>query len=101
MSARPMTRRSLLAATGGALAAGIVRPGGALASLAGPPPPALWQRPLGRLPAAGATIELLRPADLVGIEWRAPAGAGVWLRFRSSGGAWSRWASAASHGHGP
>ena len=96
-----MTRRSLLAATAGALAGGIVRPGGALASLAWPPPPTVWQRPLGRLPATGATVELLRSADLVGIEWRAPAGAGVWLRFRNAHGAWGRWASAAPHGHGP
>ena len=75
-----MTRRSLLAATAGALAGGIVRPGGALASLAWPTPPTVWQRPLGRLPATGATVELLRSADLVGIEWRAPAGAGAGSR---------------------
>jgi N-acetylmuramoyl-L-alanine amidase len=101
MSARPITRRSLLAATAGAIAAGMVRPGGTLALLSGPPRPTVWEQALGRLPAAGATIELRRSADLVGVEWRAPAEAGVALRFRGPDGGWSRWASAGAHGHAP
>jgi hypothetical protein len=96
-----MTRRSLLAATAGAVSGVLLRPGGALAALAAPPRAAVWARLVGSLPAAGATIELRRSADLVGVEWGAPAGAGVWLRFRDSEGRWSRWASAGAHGHGP
>jgi hypothetical protein len=94
-----MTRRSLLAATAGAVAGGILRPGATLALLSGPPRPTVWERRLGRLAAAGATIELDRSADLVGVGWRGPATAGVWLRFRGSDAGWSRWASAGAHGH--
>jgi hypothetical protein len=101
MTPRPITRRSLLAATAGALAGGMLRPVGAWAVLSGGPRPTVWRQPLGRLPAAGATIELGRPADLVGVQWRAPAEAGVWLRFRDAAGGWSGWASAGAHGHGP
>jgi hypothetical protein len=101
MTARPMTRRSLLAASAGALAAAMVRPGATLALLSGPPRPSVWARPLGRLPVGVATIDLRRSADLVGLEWLAPADAGVWLRFREADGGWSHWASAAAHGHGP
>src|SRR5579864_3087522 len=102
MSARRLTRRSLLATTAGAVAGGLVRgPVGALAALAGPGPPLLAERRVGDLGPSGATIELGRVADLVGVEWREPAGAGVELRFRSPGGGWSGWVSAGSHGHGP
>jgi hypothetical protein len=101
MSARPLTRRSLLAATAGAVAAGVASPHPALALLARPPRPRLWELALGRLPAQGTRIELGRSADLVGVQWRAPAQAAVWLRFRLPGGGWSRWASGAAHGHGP
>jgi N-acetylmuramoyl-L-alanine amidase len=96
-----MTRRSLLAATAGAVAGGMLRPGGTLALVSGPPRPILWERALGRLPREGARIELGRSADLVGVQWRVPAAAGVWLRFRRPDGGWSRWASAGAHGHGP
>jgi hypothetical protein len=96
-----LTRRSLLAATAGALAAEMLRPAATLALLSGPPRAAIWERTLGGLPAAGTTIELGRSADLVGVRWRAPASARVWLRFRAADGAWSRWASAGAHGHGP
>jgi hypothetical protein len=96
-----MTRRSLLAATAGAVAGAMLRPGATLASLAAAAGPEVWVRGLGALPAAGATVELGRSADLVGVEWRAPRDAAVWLRFRDSSGGWSRWASAAAHGHGP
>jgi hypothetical protein len=96
-----MTRRSLLAATAGAVAGAILRPGGALALLSGPPLPTVWARAIGRLAGAGATIELRRSADLVGVEWSAPAAAGVWLRFRRPEGGWSRWVAAGAHGHGP
>jgi hypothetical protein len=100
MNARLMTRRSLLGATAGALAAA-ARPHGALALLAGPPRPYLWDQALGDLPRSGITIQLRRRADLAGIEWRAPAAARVWIRFLLAGGRWSAWASAGAHGHGP
>jgi hypothetical protein len=101
MTARPITRRSLLAATAGAVAGGMLRPGGALAVLSGRPRPTVWRQPLGRLAATGVTIDLGRSADLVGVQWRVPADAGVWLRFRDAAGRWSGWASASAHGHGP
>jgi hypothetical protein len=101
MPARPITRRSLLAATAGALAGGISRPGAALALLSGPPRPSVSAQRLGRLPSDVATIELRRSADLVGVQWRAPAEVGVWLRFCDAAGGWSDWASAGVHGHGP
>jgi hypothetical protein len=96
-----MTCRSLLASCAGVLAAGLVRPAGVLAALAGPPRLALEERWLGRLAPGGATIELTRVADLVGVEWQAPVEAGVELRFRGAGGRWSSWVSAGGHGHGP
>ena len=101
MSARRLTRRSLLAATAGAAVGGLVRPGGVLAALAGPPRPVLEGRWLGRLAPGLTTIELGRVADLVGVEWQAPAEAGIELRFRGARGRWSRWVSAGARGHGP
>ncbi len=101
MSARRITRRSLLAASAGALAGGLLRPRAALALLSAPGVPRLTERWLGQLSPAGVSVELGQPADLVGLEWRAPAGARVWLRFRDRGGRWSSWVSAAANGHGP
>ncbi len=96
-----LTRRSLLAATVGAAVGGLVRPGGVLAALAGPPHPVLEEHWVGRISPAGATIELARIADLVGVVWQAPERVGIELRFRGAQGGWSRWVSAARHGHGP
>jgi N-acetylmuramoyl-L-alanine amidase len=101
MSARRLTRRSLLAGTAGAAAGSLVRPGGVLAALAGPPRPVLDERRLGHLQPGTVTIELARVADLIGVEWQAPAAADIELRFRLAGGSFSRWASAGVHGHGP
>jgi len=101
MSARRLTRRSLLASTAGALAGGMVRPRGVLAALAGPPRPVLEERWLGRLGAAGTTVRLGRVADLLGVEWQTPGVAAVELRFRGADGSWSEWVSASDHGHGP
>jgi hypothetical protein len=101
MSARRLTRRSLLATTAGTMAGGLIRPGGALAALAGPPRPALRTHWLGRLGPQGVTVELGENADLVGVQWQAPAAAAVELRFRAQGGGWSNWAGAGGHGHGP
>lgn len=100
-----MTRRSLLAAGAGVVAGGMTRPGGALAVLAYPPRPSLSEQWVGALPAEGATIELARAADLIGVQWQAPDAAGIELRFRGERGTWSRWVSAIGcagrHGHGP
>jgi len=105
MSGRAITRRSLLAGTAGAVAAGLVRPPALLAALAGPPAPALEEHWVGRLPAAEVTVGLAHNADLIGVEWRGPPDARVELRFRTAGGRWSGWASAGGcapgHRHGP
>ena len=85
----------MLAAAAGAVAGGlVVRPSGAFAALAPGPAPALESRWLGSLPAGVHGLELARGADLLGLEWRAPADAGVALRFRLPGGRWSAWARA-------
>jgi hypothetical protein len=101
MIAGRMTRRSLLAAGAASLAGGLSRPGGALAALAGPPETQLRDRWLGALQPGVRTIELARNADLLGLEWRAPADAYVQLRFRAQDGRWSDWCSAGASGHGP
>jgi hypothetical protein len=86
----------------GALAGVLLRPGGALAAFAGPPPARLSERWLGGLtPGQPRTVRLARSADLVGLQWQEPALAAAQLRFRLRDGSWSRWASADAHGHGP
>jgi hypothetical protein len=108
MSARRMTRRSLLAATAGTVAGGLVHPGGVLAALARTPRPRVQSRWVGRLvPGELATIELASVADLVGVQWQAPArdwrapgGTSVELRVRTPGGGWSAWIAAGDGGHG-
>jgi hypothetical protein len=104
MSAGGITRRSLLAAGAGAIASGLTRPAGALAVLTYPPRPSLSEQWVGRLPPGGRTIELARAADLIGVQWESPAGAGIELRFRGDAGSWSRWVSAigcaGGHAHG-
>ena len=101
MSARRLTRRSLLASTAGALAGALMHPRGVLAAPTGPPRPVLEERWLGRLGQAGTTVRLGRVADLLGVEWQTPAAATVELRFRGADGNWSKWVSAGEHGHGP
>lgn len=101
MVARQLTRRSLLAAAAGTMAGGLIRPGGAVAALAGPPRPRLSQRWVGALAAGETTIALGAVADLVGVEWQHPESAGLQLRFRDGRGHWSAWVSAAANGHGP
>ena len=48
---------------------------------------------------------MARAADLIGVQWRSPAAAGIELRFCGDGGSWSRWVSAigcaGGHAHGP
>jgi N-acetylmuramoyl-L-alanine amidase len=101
MSASRLTRRSLLAATAGAVGAGLVRPAGALAALAGPPRAQLAERWLGHLGARASTVELAGLADLLGVQWSAGSGAGLQMRFRTPAGRWSAWVAAGGHGHGP
>jgi N-acetylmuramoyl-L-alanine amidase len=108
MSEHGLTRRALLSASAGVLAAGAARPHGVLAAvlrapepkLRGPeaellrsPEPELWELTLGALRPGGTTITLRRNADLVGVTWNGPFPR-VQLRVRTHGGRWSRWVSA-------
>jgi hypothetical protein len=101
MSARRITRRSLLVASAGAIGSGALRPRTALALLGGPPSPTLAQRWLGVLTPTVASVELASPADLVGLEWQGSAQENISLRFRGRDGHWSSWVSAGTNGHGP
>jgi hypothetical protein len=101
MTSAQMTRRSLLAAAGGALASRLVHPPRALAALAGPPAATLADRWLGTIPAGLRTVELARSADLLGIEWHAPSDARLHVRFMGGAGRWSEWVSAGAAAHGP
>jgi hypothetical protein len=101
MSARRITRRSLLVASAGALGSVVLRPRTALALLGGPPSPTLAQHWLGALTPTVATVELASPADLVGVEWQGSAQENISLRFRDRDGHWSSWVSAGTNGHGP
>jgi hypothetical protein len=97
-----MTRRSLLLAAGGAIATGgLAHPARVLAALAGPATAALADRWLGTVAAGERTIELARSADLLGVEWQAPADARLQVRFRGGDGRWSDWIAAGRTGHGP
>jgi len=88
-------------AAGGALAGRLASPAGALAALAGPPPPELDQRSLGTLTPGAHTVALAHSADLLGLAWRGHEGANVRLRFRDADGRWSAWVSGAAGAHGP
>ncbi len=69
MTAGRLTRRSLLAAAGGAVAsAGLTRPARVLGALAGSAAPSLADRWLGTVVAGQRTIELARNADLASLE---------------------------------
>jgi N-acetylmuramoyl-L-alanine amidase-like protein len=101
MSERALTRRSLLAGGAGVALGGLLRPHAALAALGAPAPARLAARDVGEVGPLAKTVALARPADLVGLEWTAPAGAQPMLRFRAAGGGWSPWLPAGGHGHGP
>ena len=61
----------------------------------------LW---VGRLAGESAVLTAPRRFALVGLEWTtggAPGHPHVWLRARTHGGRWSRWALASVGGHGP
>jgi hypothetical protein len=94
VGAPPLTRRSFLAAGAGALAAGLARPSAPLGAALGFATPRRSERWLGGVPPGAATIALSRGADLLGLEWDAPAGARVQLRLLNSRGRWSEWVSA-------
>jgi N-acetylmuramoyl-L-alanine amidase len=99
MTAGRTTRRSLLAAAGGAFATtALTHPARVLA---GPAAPSLADRWLGTVAAGERTIELARNADLLGFEWQSPAYARLHLRFRLHDGHWSDWVSAGASAHGP
>jgi len=116
MGDRGLTRRSLLGAAGGSLAAlagapralGAVEAPGAgeptrertpLASERTEPAGRVGEQVLGRLGPGLHTIALQGTADLLALAWREPPGARPELRFQTPEGAWSRWAPAAHAGH--
>ncbi len=101
MTVAALTRRSLLAATGTCASAALVRPSAALAALAGPGRAALFERRLGEVSPGTHTIALARSADLLGLQWQAPAHTRVQMRFLAADGRWSEWAAAGASGHGP
>ncbi len=101
MSARRITRRSLLLASAGAIGGATLRPRTALALLSRPPSPTLAEHRLGKLTPATTSVELASPADLVGVEWQGSARTNISLRFRGRGDHWSGWVSAGTNGHGP
>lgn len=104
MAAPRLSRRSLLAAAAASAAGRFARPTSALGAptLSQWPEPELFERAIGTLPARhGLTVELTRVADLVGVEWEAPARAHIELRFADGSGRWSAWVDAGVHGHGP
>ena len=107
---RGLTRRSLLGAAGGSLAA-LARAPRALAPPPSPrlrvsdtgPPRARRRRAARAGPRAarpaGRTVRLDGSADLLALGWREPPLARPELRFRTSDGSWSRWVCAAPAGH--
>jgi hypothetical protein len=101
MTAGRLTRRSLLLATGGALAARLARPARGLALLGAPARPLLAVHALGDLAPGVRTIALASNADLLGVGWQAPARARLQLRFRGADGRWSPWSAGAPSAHGP
>jgi hypothetical protein len=113
---RRMTRRTLITAAAGALAGGLVRPGGAIGALAARSPlaggsePVCFEHWVGTVSGAGVTVRLGRNADLAGVQWIAPAPTAQGhhspagepeLRFGRDDGSFSRWVSAGRRGHGP
>jgi N-acetylmuramoyl-L-alanine amidase len=101
MSARRITRRSLLLGSAGAIGGGVLRPRTALALLGGAPAPTLAQERIGGLTQTATTVRLAAPADLIGLEWQGSAQEQISLRFRGRDGRWSNWVSAGTNGHGP
>jgi hypothetical protein len=102
MTARTLTRRSLVLAGAGALAAPLLRPRAALAALADAAPADLHTTIVGTLQAGVvADVRLARNADLLALAWHAPAGASVALRFATPRGSWTRWSPATVSSHAP
>ncbi len=114
MGDRGLTRRSLLGAAGGSLAA-LARTPRALgaATLGATPPPAasggssepsgpaglLREQALGLLGPGLHTVALEGSADLLALGWRDPPRARPELRFQTPDGSFSRWVGAAPAGH--
>ena len=94
-----LTRRAVLRGAAVAGAAALIDPA---AGFATGRPPGLFSRRVGTI-AGGVTaaVAAARPFSLVGVEWSAPARAGIELRTRSAGGAWGPWAAASVLGHAP
>jgi N-acetylmuramoyl-L-alanine amidase len=112
MGHRGLTRRSLLGAAGGSLAAlarvpRVLAAHGSTTVAAAPTPPSvaalgppeLAEQPLGRLRPGLATVALERSADLLALAWQEPPTARPELRFQTPAGGWSPWLPAAHAGH--
>jgi hypothetical protein len=94
-----LTRRAVLRGAAVAGAAALIDPA---AGFATGRRPGLFSHRVGTI-AGGVTaaVAAARPFSLVGVEWSAPARAGIALRTRVAGGAWGPWAAASVLGHGP
>jgi len=101
MPARALTRRSLLAGSAGAAAGVLLRRPAAFAALVAPARARIEQRDLGSLRAGVSRVDLVRNADLIALQWRAPPDAHVELSFRTARGRWSAWAPAGPAAHEP
>ena len=109
MGHRGLTRRSLLGAAGGFLAALTRAPrvlgatgAASVPGLAGEPaalPGRVGEQALGRLGPGRHTVALEETADLLALQWDGPPGARPELRFRTPDGAWSLWLAATHAAH--
>ena len=99
MPARTVTRRSFLAgALSAGAAGGLTLPGRALALERGVARTIVRELWLGSLAAGTRAVNLGQNADLIGLEWRAPRGARVQVRFRGEDGRVTSWAMASACG---
>jgi hypothetical protein len=96
VSARPITRRSFLAAGAGALAGSLTWRARALAAQTSAP--RLTQLWLGALPAGARRVTLPAGADLIGLQWQGPGHARPQLRLMGAAGRWSGWVAAGGCG---
>ncbi len=105
MSHRGLSRRSLLGAAGGSLAALARAPRVLGAPAAGTPsggpsgPAELAVQALGRLGPGLLTVALERSSDLLALAWHEPPTARPQLRFLTPAGSWSPWVAAGHAGH--
>ena len=98
MSEGSISRRTLLLAGTGAVAAAVLRPRRALGAIGGP---RHQVRELGVIRAGARAVELAAGVDLIGLQWSGPPAGTAQVRVRLADGRWGPWTSAAAAGHGP